>query len=151
MGTRIDPEPKVLPVVETALNETRINGMELFEIDVDPAFDAGAGTFVRCRYGLLRIVCGDHAGWGSCTLSAAGHRFDIVRWASYLHRLKPMTVGEAIEYAERERGCWGACKSDLVLEALSDLKSNAGNNRFGNSEEPASIMKHATAYYSVLY
>lgn len=109
------------------MEQSRIEGIQLFELDYDSCFHQAKGTLTNCRYGVLRIRSGSYTGWGECMMSTDSNTFDIIKWASFLDLLKLMTIGEALEVTNLYRVIWGDDRTDMVQTALLDLYSRQRN------------------------
>ncbi|MDP4095569.1 hypothetical protein OIN60_02025 [Paenibacillus sp. P96] len=122
--------------------EAHITGIQLFEFDIDTCYQTGRGMLSSCRYGLLQINCGTYTGWGECVMSANDKHFDMVKWASFLHRLKGMTLREALATTRLHRILWGENKADMTLTALLDVRARM-KNKFIAAEI---LMRTSTQY-----
>ncbi|WP_355318905.1 hypothetical protein [Paenibacillus jiagnxiensis] len=109
------------------MTEARITGIQLFEFDIDTCYQRGRGRLRGCRYGLLQINCGTYTGWGECVMSVNDRSFNIVKWASFLHSLKGMTIQEALITTGLHRILWGENKADMTQTALLDLCARMEN------------------------
>lgn len=112
--------------------ERRITGIQLFEFDDSHGLPNGAcaGDYCNCRYGLLRITCCGHIGWGECILSGKDECFDFVQWSSFLLQFRKPTLKEAYETIELLQGKWGATKAGLVRAALDDIAGQLLNDKY---------------------
>jgi hypothetical protein len=114
------------------VEEERITGIQLFESDDSHGLPNGAcaGEYCNCRYGMLRITCCGHIGWGECVLSGKDECFDFVQWSSFLLHFRNPTLLEAYETIELLQGKWGATKAGLVRAALDDIAGQLINVKY---------------------
>ncbi|AFC28417.1 hypothetical protein PM3016_1492 [Paenibacillus mucilaginosus 3016] len=117
----------VISEEDKRLEDARITGIQLFELDYESCFHARKGRLTNCRYGVLLISCGSYSGWGECIMSSDDKAFDIIRWASFLHQLKRTTIRKALEITALHRIIWGDNRTDLVQTALLDLVARRQN------------------------
>ncbi|MFB5268524.1 hypothetical protein ACE41H_17310 [Paenibacillus enshidis] len=145
LSYRLQP---LMSIKGSFMTEARITGIQLFEFDIGTCYQAGKGTLRSCRYGLLQINCGSCTGWGECVMSVNDSSFDIVKWASFLHSLKGMTLQEALITTRLHRILWGGNKADMTQTALLDLsarmEAEANWKENEGYPEPASLRKFAT-------
>jgi hypothetical protein len=112
--------------------ERRITGIQLFEFDDSHYLPNGAcaGEYCNGLYGLLRITCCGHIGWGECVLSSKDECIDFVQWSSFLLQFRKPTMKEAYETVELHRGKWGKTKAELVCAALDDIAAQLLNDEY---------------------
>jgi hypothetical protein len=101
--------------------DERIVGIQMFEFDVPSSFHYEQGRMTNCRYGLLKITCSGQTGWGECIMSVNENHFDLIKWSTFLYKLKKLTLQEAHETIEHNKALWGKAKTELVEMALLDL------------------------------
>ncbi|QGQ94664.1 hypothetical protein EHS13_07060 [Paenibacillus psychroresistens] len=110
--------------------DDRIVGIQMFEFDVPSSFHYEQGRMVNCRYGLLKITCSGQTGWGECIMSINEKHFDLIKWSTFLYKLRKLTIQEAQIAIELNRALWGKAKTELVEMALLDLTARLQKKKF---------------------
>jgi len=106
------------------MNERKLSGIKMFAFDVvEEARENEPRKTVR-RYGLLKLSCGNAAGYGVCLISEGFAPADLVRWSTCFGRLRGLTPEEASAAVAADR--WGARERHaeqyaLLRRALADL------------------------------
>jgi hypothetical protein len=110
--------------------DDRIVGIQMFEFDVPSSFHYDQGRMVNCRYGLLKITCSGQTGWAECIMSINENHFDLIKWSTFLYKLKNLTIQKAHETIELNKALWGKAKTELVEMALLDLTARLQKKKF---------------------
>lgn len=136
----------------SVMTRLRLERIELYVLMLggsDSEIDDRGSLPWRC--GLLRIRGGGYEGWGTCTISSDCERFDIVKWAAFLHQIKSLPAEAAFLEAERKRESWGNGRTELVLKTLMHLKERTEKGYALPASDDNAVLKRAEAYYDVLF
>ncbi|WP_256758585.1 hypothetical protein [Cohnella sp. WQ 127256] len=142
------------------VEEDRITSFQLYQFDDPYGLPDGECTNepAKCRYGLLRITCCGHIGWGECILSENIKYFDLVQWASFLQYFNKPTLKEAFDTVDHLHDKWGRTKAGLVRSALNDLYSQLQNDNYVNRMsvnsqycmDTGSLIERCRAHYEIV-
>lgn len=110
--------------------DEKIIGIQVFEYDVPSCFHYAHGKMIKCRYGLLKITTSEQTGWGECIMSINENQFDLIKWSTFLYKLKNMSLKGAYKTIQLHKALWGKAKTELVEMALLDLIARLQKKKF---------------------
>ncbi|MCL6457636.1 MAG: hypothetical protein K6T85_06485 [Gorillibacterium sp.] len=105
------------------MNERKLSQIELFAFDEPQCFYNEVGKLGNCRYGILKLTCGEEMGWGECIMSANTKAVDLIKWGAFLRDISKHSLDEAMAIVRRAGSSWQQNQLEVVQMALLDMSA----------------------------
>ncbi|WP_040952832.1 hypothetical protein [Gorillibacterium massiliense] len=101
------------------MENCNLSRVELFAFTAQPATQGPDRK--TCRPILLRLSCGDRAGYGECLLPDTGKPIDLIRWGAFLKGFRNATLEEAHLLTILHADGWTPDQVRMARAALAEL------------------------------
>lgn len=145
----------IAPVANTVskvdVSTHTIHSIEVFQYDNHLLALPDMDGYLHC--GLLKIASHGITGWAEYSFTDQVQHLDLVKWCRVFTALKKCSLPQAQSYIDQHHVLWGDVRSQVMLDALTDLSSRLQDptDVWASSDilvNHAFLLGYTIAYYS---
>ncbi|TKJ89864.1 hypothetical protein PO903_04715 [Paenibacillus sp. PK4536] len=97
-----------------------IHSIEVFQYDNRRLALPEMDGYLHC--GLLKIASHGVTGWAEYSFTDQVQHLDLVKWSRVFTSLKKCPLDQALSHIDQQQQNWGSVRSQVALEALTELR-----------------------------